>query len=48
MENLPMWKSLPCIGPAMESHFIPDSMLETGDEKAIRERLREIRRIVKS
>ncbi|MBN1555370.1 MAG: bifunctional 4-hydroxy-2-oxoglutarate aldolase/2-dehydro-3-deoxy-phosphogluconate aldolase [Phycisphaerae bacterium] len=43
--DLSMWRSLPCIGPAMEDHFVPSEMIDTGDEIRIRRRLQEIRRM---
>lgn len=44
LEDLPMWRSLPCIGPAMECHFVPPEMIDSGDAEKIRQRLRDIRR----
>ena len=37
-ENLPEWRSIPCIGPPMEL-FVPGEWLERGDWAAVRERL---------
>ena len=37
-ENLPEWRSVPCIGPPMEL-FVPGEWIERGDWAAVRERL---------
>jgi 2-dehydro-3-deoxyphosphogluconate aldolase/(4S)-4-hydroxy-2-oxoglutarate aldolase len=47
LDNLPMWKALPCIGPAMQA-FVTPEMLENGDWGAVRGRLQAIRGVLKA
>jgi len=46
LEDLPEWNKLQCIGPAMESSFVPREMIEAKDWQAVRNRLNQIRQLV--
>ena len=45
LATMPQWRKIPCIGPAMESSFIPCQMLENGQWESVRETLKDIRRL---
>jgi len=47
LETLPHWKKIPCIGPAMQSSFVPPEWLEKGDWPKARTRLQEIKKITR-
>ena len=45
LETLPEWSRISCVGPAMESSFVPAEMLDKGQWQEAREVLRKIRRL---
>ncbi|NLX06375.1 MAG: hypothetical protein GXY33_14650 [Phycisphaerae bacterium] len=47
LETLPEWRKVVCVGPAMESTFVPQEWLTDGRWDLIRERLTFIRRLAK-
>ena len=47
LEAMPEWTALPCVGPVMQSEFLPAERLNAGDWDFVASRLQQLRQLAK-